>query len=517
MNRLAVLLPLSLLPGVVAAVELRAGVDVNGDGYIRTRQIDRVPVDVATAERPFIFWVNHDQDDLEDGGETWPIFRRDADTEDQDSLRDLEDFTRLRLEIEGLGDLPDDANIVLDWQDDQNQPALNVFRSAHPNCTRGYLLDVAVAQDQLNSFYAKRLAIVTDEQVALPIADLGRPDLKGAGFCFLIEPHAKGVGTLRISLSANGVTLAAANPISMDLRHVKELYQRTSMDWPAHFKKPWEYVDEQPPQPDLAWRYSPLGFDYDPPWYETDDIVVWIYGWLRSGDGQYEQATTQAGETIFKRLWHRGFRGRLVMFHWPTVKPRYAYGLLESEYRAYKCAPQLNAFVATLPPDKRVHVTAHSLGNVLMMESLRLGLQAEDALFQVAAIPAGAVDTRPVLELADMQAIPTPLTPAEGGYHGYLVEAGSNVRMYTMYNYADVTFFGWNIAQKEMKPTRKRGGYRYEYRPDAPDGQKTVLIARKGAQSVTRPVTDPHEIMAFIARLPHTRARRGSTGRRTDS
>ena len=44
--------------------------------------------------------------------------------------------------------------------------------------------------------------------------------------------------------------------------------------------------------------------------------------------------------------------------------------------------------------------------------------------------------------------------PEEGGYHGYIDETPTPV--YTMYNYADVTFFGWNIAQKQMKPTDRK-------------------------------------------------------------
>ena len=71
-------------------------------------------------------------------------------------------------------------------------------------------------------------------------------------------------------------------------------------------------------------------------------MVVWIYGWLKSGEGLYEMATTQAGETIFKRLWHRGYRGRLCVFSLADRETRYAYGLLESEYRAYKSAPALS-------------------------------------------------------------------------------------------------------------------------------------------------------------------------------
>ena len=133
----------------------------------------------------------------------------------------------------------------------------------------------------------------------------------------------------------------------MELRHVKTFYQRTTMDWPEEIRPPWEYTDEQPPVPDLQWRIDPQGHDFQPGWYETDDEVVWIYGWLKSGEGLYEMATTQAGETIFKRLWHRGYRG-------PADLLPLAYGQAENgltacwraSTAAYKSAPALRGFRA---------------------------------------------------------------------------------------------------------------------------------------------------------------------------
>jgi hypothetical protein len=146
-----------------------------------------------------------------------------------------------------------------------------------------------------------------------------------------------------------------------------------------------------------------------------------------------------------------------------------------------------------------VHVTAHSLGCVLLTEALRQGLVAEEALLQVGAIPAGAFDTRDGLVLPDMKDARTPVTPEQGGYEGYVAETETPV--YSMYNYADVTFFGWNIAQKEMKPTRKRGGFRYAWKPKAEPGERARLYYRTGLFGWDyRPVTDHHEIMSFIAK-----------------
>lgn len=478
--------------------EVRIGVDWNGDGLIQTRPGSRIPVDAPTDARPFTFWINHDQDNVSTGGESWPIEQPDAATDIVDSARDLEDFTRLRVEIDDLQNYPEDALLEIAWQHGEGGQ-INLYRSADASCSRSYLLDKDAGTAQLAEGVVSSIGHVKDSGLRIPLGKLKKPDLGGNGYCFLFDVGSAGRDGLVARILLEDRVLETSAPVPMDLRHVKTFYGRTTMNWPGDIRPPWEYTTEAPPVPDLKWRIDPQGYDFQPGWYETGDVVVWIYGWLRSGEGLYEMATTQAGETIFKRLWHRGFRGRLIFFHWPTVKPKYAYGLLESEYRAYKSAPALLDFLKTIPEGKRLHVTAHSLGTVLLTEALKLGLAAEEALLQVGAIPAGAYDTRPVLTLPDMANVSTPTTAEEGGYLGYM--QATRTPAYSMYNYADVTFFGWNIAQKELKPTSKRGGYRYAWIAKAPPDERARLYFRKGLfGSDYRVVTDHHEIMAFIAK-----------------
>jgi len=497
-----------LIEGIIVAIaataaaswsDVRIGVDWNGDGFIQTQPDGRIPQDAPTAARPFVFWVNHDQDDLETGGESWPIARPDSETTVKDSVRDLEDFSRLQIEIDDIAALPADTVLRLTWVDGA-AATINLFRNADPQCSRSYLLDLDMGLAQLSEPYATIIGSVSEAALEIPLNSLGDPDLNGTGFCLLFDVSEAGRGNLQAALTSGGQTLASSDETPMELRHVKTMYQRTTMSWPEEIRPPWEYTTESPPVPELQWRVDPQGHDFDPGWWETNDEVVWIYGWLKSGEGLYEMATTQAGETIFKRMWHRGYRGRLTFFHWPTVKPKYAYGLLESEYRAYKSAPALLDFVSTIDQEKkRLHITAHSLGTVLLTEAIKLGLEAEDALLQVGAIPAAAYDTREVLILPDMADAVTPWLAEEGGYHGYITDTRTPV--YTMYNYADVTFFGWNIAQKQMKPSSKKGGYRYAWDAKAPAGERARLYFSTGLiGSDYRLVTDPHEIMAFIAK-----------------
>lgn len=138
----------ALLPATPCAFALDAVVDVNSDGLLVTDPGLGVPVDRPTAEQPFLFWVNHDQDDKEDSGETWPIERPDAETPQIDSLRDLEDFARLAVR---LGDAPaDDAVLEFRWRG-PDAPEINLFAAADPECTRVHLLDRDAALVQLGS------------------------------------------------------------------------------------------------------------------------------------------------------------------------------------------------------------------------------------------------------------------------------------------------------------------------------------------------------------------------------
>ena len=477
-----------LLTVASPAGALDAVVDVNGDGLLVAEPGGRAPADRPTVARPFLFWVNHDQDDLEDGGESWPIERADGDTPEIDSLRDLEDFARVRID---LGDAErNDGRMVLRWRGEGTVPRINLYRAADARCTRAHVLDPEAAARQLAAPFGTRLGVVGEAPLELALAELAAD----ASLCLLFDVARGGTATLELRIAeGDGADASAAVP--MELRHVKTFYERRAADWPEEVEAPWNYVETAPPVPELEPYVDRQGYDFVAPWSETDEVIVWVYGWLRSGKGLYEMATTQLGETVFKRLWQRGYRGRLLYYRWPTEKPRLSWGLLESEYRAYKSAPALLEIVEALPPGKRVHVTGHSLGAVVLAEALHLGLEAEQVLIQVGAFPAGAFDDRPRLVLADMSDAPTPQRAEAGGYEGYLAAVETPVD--AMVNFADVTFFGWNLAQKRMKPTAKRGGYRYRWDPDAPPGQRARLEGPNGASRI---VEDPHEVMAFVAR-----------------
>jgi hypothetical protein len=492
---LGLMLCLASAPG--RSEVLAVGVDADGNALIQLDSPDetRWPVDRTSRARPFVFWLNTDQDDLEDY-ESWPIERPDHASEGIDSLRDLEDFARLVVRIRDPA--PDRQAQALRFSlqsHDGAVPALNLYRGAASDCGTGYLIDAEAARRQREAPWNVPVGqLVAGSSMDVPIEPRESAGDAARDVCFLFEGASEGLATLTVAATRDGQPVGVESaPVWLSLRHVKRLYQRVDVPWPEDRPFIFDFLTP-PPAVELEWKYDPMGFPFEAPWYETDDVIVWVYGWLKSGPGLYEQATVRSGETIFKRLWHRGYRGRLVMFHWPTHKEDLVAGLLRSEYRGYKAGAALANHVAVYAGgNRRVHVTAHSLGGVPLAAALRQGMRVDNALFQVAAVPAEMFDPDPALRLRDMRDVATPNDPDQGGYPGYL--ARSETRIYSLYNPTDTTFYGWNIAQKQLK-----GGaaltHKYLYRPDAPDARRMVL-SHLGRE---RQVTDPDEARAFIAR-----------------
>jgi esterase/lipase superfamily enzyme len=109
----------------------------------------------------------------------------------------------------------------------------------------------------------------------------------------------------------------------------------------------------------------------------TNDYVLFVHGW-----NQQPWKRRAFAETAYKRMWHHGFRGRFGLFSWPTEWVPLPFithlSFDRSELRAWMSAPGL--LEVLLDPKLqhyagRIRVVAHSLGNVVVSEALRLGAE----------------------------------------------------------------------------------------------------------------------------------------------
>ncbi len=136
-------------------------------------------------------------------------------------------------------------------------------------------------------------------------------------------------------------------------------------------------------------KYSPFG--------PKNDYLLFVHGWNMSPE--WKRAYS---DTVTKRLYWAGYQGEIGMVNWPTfwdngidiaggVGPDIVDGLWDrsynaSDFNAYRSAPAITAILEDLNLyGEKPSILAHSMGNVVVGEALRLwaqrhpGEQAVDA------------------------------------------------------------------------------------------------------------------------------------------
>src|SRR5947207_1768801 len=138
-------------------------VDGNRDGEMSLNDPAVRDADKTTSDRPYRFWLNDDDDtEISDGTNGNPIgpaeteqippFHPDYSLHQIVSKRNLEDFTRLWMDIGGAQDaLSWGIQIGLKWKNVAGAPAINIYPSADGDGKNDYLSDETAAQAQISS------------------------------------------------------------------------------------------------------------------------------------------------------------------------------------------------------------------------------------------------------------------------------------------------------------------------------------------------------------------------------
>jgi hypothetical protein len=222
---------------------------------------------------------------------------------------------------------------------------------------------------------------------------------------------------------------------------------------------------------------------------------------------------SQFADTMFKRLWHQGFKGRFGAYRWPTfyVPESIAPGIPAnveinnfngSEERAWNSAAPLAALIQNrssifnVGGNSRVRVFGHSMGNIVCSEALRtLGAGIAPVHTYVsgqAALAAHCWDSRPEVSggprWMDMG---VQWSNTANIYRGYWQSAAGtdaphkweadgrpsymhisympgNVKYVNHYNVDDWALNSWEINQK-LKPAI---GYHYGWVPGSAIGSE---------------------------------------------
>jgi hypothetical protein len=242
----------------------------------------------------------------------------------------------------------------------------------------------------------------------------------------LFEGWTAGKGQLVLNIKQNGQKIGEYPPIYLELKDVKDMYQRYSVgdvvDANASVLSSVDYQHWPANSPTLMPTAS--GLPFAPPPDESNDYVLWVHGWNMSPFDK-----DSFGDTAFKRLFWQGYKGRFGTFRWPTfhftgdVPPVHHFDA--SEHRAWASSITLLSLLNQLNSgqfDGKVRMMAHSMGNVVAGEALRRaqnGRVVHTYVASQAAIPAHSYDAA-----APSMTYGSGLGPTTPNVYGYYWQSG---------------------------------------------------------------------------------------------
>jgi Alpha/beta hydrolase of unknown function (DUF900) len=370
----------NLLPVEVA-------VDADRDGEITFDQKDK-----TTAAKPYRFWVNDDrdightvdriahppgdweEDDVNSDEQANP----DCDVPGLKFRRDLEDLTRIWIDFAGISSVfpATDSTVALKVRIDADSgtPKVNLFQPVETDGGREFLKDEATGYNQLQGIYGQELCKVTGSS-SVEVPRRAWENLPADKVVHLLfEGVREGDGKMVFELWKDGVKLLDLPPIHLQLRSAREMYETWSVGdvLDPEIGSGSDYRENWPSN--WALRESPSVNFPLPTKLEEKDYILFVHGWNMA---PYDK--TQFADTMFKRLWHLGFKGRFGAFRWPTffTKGIELNNFNGSEERAWNSGSRLAALIQTLSQtynhngSSRVRIFGHSMGNIVCSEALR--------------------------------------------------------------------------------------------------------------------------------------------------
>lgn len=513
----------------VLLVPVELAVDANRDGSIvpandptNPESLDpngnAMPVDTTSPSAPYRFWVNNDQDSYvgSEGviqeGEIVPVQTPDYTDSTIQCKRDLEDWTRLWIDLKGIssiikGMVQNGYKVGLQFEAFPNDstdplPQIKICESVETTGSIGYLTDDGIAGQQITAPYNTPIQDPQDPNGNTIIGS--NPFMLPSNFWndvndttpkhLIFEGCSAGKGKLKLVFyDSNNTKVGEGGAVYLDIEDIKTMYERAKAT-PPNIPYPYNYTgpNNAPPEPNVGWVQDPNGFppDYTPvSWQPTQQYIVFVHGW----NNDYNSATN-TGETLFKGLWQRGYKGRFTRFYWPTYTGFTTFN--DSEYRAWKYGGSLKQYMASLPSGYAKDLVSHSMGGVVGGSALQKGMSLVNYVLLNAAIPAECFDTNSAL---NQWSYTTPDGDADPGtkalgYIGQLSSVSGNlVNFYLTQDRA--TTFWWPINNFEKPQKLNNIDWEYFYLRGNSAGQKLGIWVTSAAE---RYVGTTHEAMAYI-------------------
>jgi hypothetical protein len=520
--------------GVVHVIKLQ--LDVNHDGVMDLSWSG--PDNANTPDRPFRFWVNNDNDEPAVTG-TDPKPERDVPINQRmysvadgiwgkiETQRNLEDLARLWVRGVPPVKASDGYSVTLEIFPWSGNPHIRVYRARESDGGIGYLTNTTSAANQLavvneggvNVDYGLSIGHVSpDVPLTLPLASGGGLSRSN----FLFEASGAGKGQLILTVWKDE-TVVAKHLQEVEFKDVKEMYEQVLV---TQVIQKWPLMVET----NLVSSFAPpKGPTLRPD--ETPELAVFVHGW-RMSHWHYENFS----DTMFKRLYWAGYRGRFASLRWPTLSSDTSGELRQyltynrSEHIAFKSGAGTAGYLNDLRnrfPEHTISVAAHSMGNIVMMEALKQLAAASQRpidhyVMMQAAVPAHSFDTSvtnlPLFTTSESR-VPTPNT-----YHNYAAGVTNALRedgeIVNFYNVQDFALNAWQVNQSwgttfvppwtpTMKPNTYLGYYTtgtaHHLQTNEWNGSWLFGLLVESYSGPTRSVTATHEIMPFVSR-PRSKA-----------
>jgi hypothetical protein len=523
----------TLLSKSARLLPVEVAVDNNRNGEITFGGEDE-----TTAEEPYRFWINNDNDHQSNSNEDHPwTDSPDHESAAIESRRDLEDFARLHFMIGGLHESFADGSMQLGvkWKETtEGSPSIRLFEATDEEGGLSYLKKEAAADTQKAE---NAIGTVSGGgTLTLPQAITSELSSADPNLYFIYEGLSEGKGELAFVIIKDGEELGEVGGLHLHFTDVRRMFERVKAT-PEQIDDPGLYRgSSSPPALNMGWNDDPWNYPFEEAWDEDTEnkkYVVFVHGWRMTYRG-----SRSFGITMFKRLWWENFKGRYSAFRWLTYASEQDHlGFTElegqskealqaylskynhSEYRAWKSGISLKKYMESLPSDYSKNLVAHSMGNIVGGSALREGLAVKNYALLQAAVPATCYDGR-----NDLYQNPSQLILPVGGLNipfllwdfpmvgddsvaairamGYKEQiknvSGNLVNFYLPDD--EATSFAWEFNNSVDKPVAVPGPhpihYSYFYEPNPPAGATSKLWVAPPA----RVMTEAHESMAMIDR-----------------
>jgi hypothetical protein len=271
--------------------------------------------------------------------------------------------------------LPTNYAVTLQWRNNTGA-GVRVFAAADADGGTNYLFNTTIASNQINYLQYPCLGYANPSQTISMNAAFAYPYGLPPGDHFIFCGTAAGSDELVLQVKNQFGGSVGEASVFINLKDIKTMYERWVLG---------NDYDATKPVPNLALLAidnlpSGLGsfqYPYDSTVDSTTPYILFVHGWNME---PWEK--DRYAETMYKRLYWQGYQGRFGLFRWPTFFD--FSGIISvaldsdnydsSEFNAWQSAIALkNRLVAlNIQYPGKVYVGAHSMGNIVTGEALRL-------------------------------------------------------------------------------------------------------------------------------------------------